>query len=371
MIHLTAPSIEEDDLQAVRNVLESGFLVQGVKVAEFERVLTEYTGAKYAIAVSNCTAALHLSLLSLNIGTGDLVAVPSYSWIATANVVELCGAFPVFVDIDPQTFNINTAHLESVIQKHAAHPHNQGRLRAILPVHSFGSTADMPAIIELAEHYQLPVIEDAACALGASIDCKKAGAWGKIGCFSFHPRKAVTTGEGGMIVTDDEQITHRLRILRNHGQDPPEFVMPGFNYRLTEFQAALGIVQMNKIERIIAARRHSATVYDRLFMDTPIQIQTVLPGSRHIYQSYVILLPNNINRSALIHFLKERGIETTIGTIHMPMTEYYRTHYSFKLGDFPITDRIASHSLTLPLYEKLSEKEQQYVVDAVLEGLKQ
>jgi len=371
MIRLTVPSIEEDDLQAVRNVLESGFLVQGAKVAEFERVLAEYTGAKHTIAVSNCTAALHLSLLSLNIGPGDFVAVPSYSWIATANAVELCGAIPIFVDIDPQTFNINTVHLESVINKFTAHPGNKSRLKAILPVHSFGSAADMSVIIELTKHYQIPVIEDAACALGASFNGKKAGTWGRLGCFSFHPRKAVTTGEGGMIVTDDEHIAHRLRILRNHGQDSPEFITPGFNYRLTEFQAALGITQMNKLERIIAARRHSASVYDRLFMDTQIRIQDVLPGSHHIYQSYIILLPENINRSALIHFLKERGIETTIGTVHMPMTEYYRTHYNFKVGDFPITDQIASHSLTLPLYEKLSEKEQQYVVELVLEGLKQ
>ncbi len=371
MIRLTVPSIEEDDLEAVRNVLESGFLTQGIKVGEFEQIVAEYTGAKHAIAASNCTAALHLSLISLNIGTGDLVIVPSYSWIATANVIELCGAIPIFIDIDPRTFNINTSHLESMIKNHMAHPGKKGKLKAILPVHIFGETADMLVILELAEQYHIPVIEDAACALGATLNGKKAGTWGNIGCFSFHPRKAITTGEGGVIITDDDRIARELRVLRNHGQDTPEFIMPGYNYRITEFQAALGISQMSKLERIIAARRNSAAVYNRLFMGTPIQIQAVLPGSRHIYQSYIILLPENTNRLTLIHFLRERGIETTIGTVHMPMTKYYRTRYGFEVGDFPITDQVASYSLTLPLYEKLSEKEQQYIVDSVLEGLKQ
>ncbi len=371
MIRLTIPSIEEDDLQAVREILESGFLVQGVKVVEFEKIVAKYTGAKHAIAVSNCTAALHLSLLSLNIGVGDFVAVPSYSWIATANVVELCGAHPIFVDIDPQTFNMSTHHLESVLKNITTNPETSYQLKAILPVHIFGETADMMVINELAKHYHIPVIEDAACALGASHNGKKAGTWGNIGCFSFHPRKAVTTGEGGVIITDDDQVAYRLRVLRNHGQDCLEFIMPGFNYRITEFQAALGITQMSKLERIIKARRHSATIYDHLFIDTPVKIQAVLPGNRHIYQSYTILLPEEINRYEMILYLKGRGVETTIGTIHMPMTVYYRTHYGFKVGDFPCTDRIARRSLTLPLYEKLTEEEQQQIVEAVLEGLKQ
>src|SRR3972149_6872416 len=204
MIRLTIPSIEEDDLKATREVLESGFLVQGAQVAEFERSIASYVGVKHVVAVSNCTAALHLALLALDVRPGDLVLVTTYSWVATANVIELCGAQPVFVDIQPDTFNMDPERLAESLGRLMATAETARRVKAILPVHTFGQMADMTAITKIAEQYGVPVIEDAACSLGAKWEERQAGSWGVMGCFSFHPRKAITTGEGGALTTNDE-----------------------------------------------------------------------------------------------------------------------------------------------------------------------
>lgn len=377
MIRLTIPSIEESDLQAVREALSSGYLVQGPRVADFEKAIANYVGTKYGVAVSNCTAALHLALLALGIRPGDLAVVTAYSFIATANVIELCGAQPIFVDIQPGSFNMEPACLDKVLKQLMASSETSKRVKAILPVHTFGQTADMKAILKLANDYDLPVIEDSACAFGATLHGRQAGTWGTLGCFSFHPRKAITTGEGGMLVTNDQTLAGRLRTLRNHGQDPdaspPEFIMPGFNYRMTEFQAALGVTQMAKLDRIIAARRRLAAHYDELLKDTPIQIPTVAPDSQPVYQSYVVLLPGRAasHRAELITRLKKQGIETTIGTWHMPMTAYFRSHYGYREGDFPVADRVFAHSLTLPLYEKMLQSEQNRVVQHLQEAVRE
>jgi perosamine synthetase len=377
MIRLTIPSIEEEDLQAVREALALGYLVQGPRVAAFEQAVADYVGTKYAVAASNCTAALHLALLALDTWPGDLVIVTAYSFIATANVVELCGAQPVFVDIQPDTFNLDPNCLEVVLKRLMAASDTARRVKAILPVHTFGQMADMPAILELAGRYDLPVIEDAACALGATLHGRQAGTWGVMGCFSFHPRKAITTGEGGMITTNDLDLARRLRALRNHGQDPdttaPDFILPGFNYRMTEFQAALGLTQITKLDRIIAARRRLAAHYDELLQGTLLQTPTVALGSRPVYQSYVVLLPERAAtcRAEIILCLKEQGIETTIGTWHMPLATYYRTRYGYKASDFPVTDRVFQQALTLPLYEGLQETEQGMVVRHLIAALEE
>lgn len=356
-------------------MLASGYLVQGPHVAAFEQAVAEYIGCRYAVAVSNGTAALHLALLALDVRPGDIVLVTAYSWLSTANVIELCGAQPVFVDIQPDTFNLDPVCLESVLRRLMVTPETARRVRAILPVHTFGQMADMPAILELANRYALPVIEDAACALGAALHNRQAGTWGVMGCFSFHPRKAITTGEGGMITTDNPAIVQRLRALRNHGLDPeapsPDFIMPGFNYRLTEYQAALGLTQMAKLERIITVRRQLAAHYNTLLAGTPLQPPFVRAGQRTVYQSYVTLLPEHLaaQRQEFITQLKATGMETTIGTWHMPMTTYFRTRYGYSTGIFPITDGISARSVTLPLHEQLSQVDQQDVCSALLRAL--
>jgi perosamine synthetase len=373
MIRLTVPSIDEDDLAAVGEVLASGFLVQGPRVRGFEEQIAILTGARHAIAVSSGTAALHLALLALDVRPGDLVAVTSYSWIATANVIELCGAQPVFIDIDPGTYNMEPESLRFALNSLATNKETLRRLKAVLPIHAFGQVADMPAILKIAGDYELPVIEDAACALAAQLNGRQAGAWGTLGTFSFHPRKAITTGEGGMITTDNDSFARHIRALRNHGQDPEaassDFVVPGFNYRLTELQAALGLSQMKKLHRIVDTRRCLAQNYDSLLDGTPIIAPRVPQGSKPVYQSYVCLLPADqaSRRAGMIKELRKRGIETTIGTWHMPLTSYFRTRYGYRPGDFPVSESVFARSLALPLYEGLSRENQENVVRSLLE----
>jgi len=377
VIRLTIPTIAEDDLQAVREVLASGHLVQGSHVAAFEQAVAKHVGCQYAVAVSNGTAALHLALLALDVRPGDIVLVTAYSWLSTANVIELCGAQPVFVDIQPDTFNIDPTCLEMVLRRLMAVYATAKRVKAVLPVHTFGQMANMPAILDLANRYTVPVVEDAACALGATWHGRQSGTWGVMGCFSFHPRKAITTGEGGMITTDDPALARCLRALRNHGLDPdalaPDFILPGFNYRLTEFQAALGLTQMSKLDRIITARRRHAAHYDALLSGTPIQTPIINKNGASVYQSYVVLLPeySTTYGQNLIRQLKERGIETTIGTWHMPMATYFRQRYGYKTGEFPVTDCIFRRAMTLPLYEELSALDQQHICDTVCNTLEE
>lgn len=371
MIRLSIPSIEDDDLEAVAKVLKTGFLVQGPNVAKFEESLKAITGSKHAVAMTNCTAALQLALLAIDVRPGDLVAVTAYSWLSTANVIELCGATPVFVDIDPRTFNMSPDALEETLARITKTADGKRRLKAILPVHTFGQMADMTRLLAIGEKYGLPVIEDAACALGATWNGKQAGSLGLMGCFSFHPRKAVTTGEGGAVTTDDDALANRLRALRNHGQDPtaptPDFVMPGFNVRMTEFQAAFGVTQLAKMPRILGARQALAKVYDRLLAGTKVKAPFVAKEATHAVQSYVSTLPESAapRRAEIIKTLREKGIETNIGTWHMPMTTFFRTRYGFRSGDFPVADKVFAESFTLPLYEGLAESDLSRVVDAI------
>ncbi len=376
MIRLTVPSLDQSDFDAVEAVLKSGYLVQGPQVATFEHEIARVSQTLNAVAVTNCTAALQMTLLALDVQPRDLVLVTAYSWVSTANIIELCGAQPVFVDIDPDTFNMCPLALEQVLDRLMQNPAMKARVKAIMPVHTFGQMADMPRILELANAYGIPVVEDAACALAAKLEGRAAGSWGIMGCFSFHPRKAITTGEGGAITTSDNQIAWKLKVLRNHGQDPDasgvDFVLPGFNNRMTEFQGALGLSQMTKLERIVKARQDAARVYDDLLKDSPLQPPRVAQNSEHVYQSYVTLLPAQYahQRSSLIATLKARGIETNIGTWHMPLTRYYRSRYGYAEGDFPIADHVFARALTLPLFEGITFEQQHSVVSNILEILK-
>lgn len=372
-IRITVPTIEEDDLAAVREVLESGFLVQGPRVEAFEAAVAAEAGTAHAVAVANGTAALHLALVALDVRPGDLVVTTAYSWPATANVVELCGATPVFVDIEPDTFNLDPDALDATLRRLFAVDAVGRRVRAVLPVHAFGQMADIERIGALCAAYDLPLVEDAACALGASWAGRPAGGAGTMGCFSFHPRKAVTTGEGGVVTTDDGALASRLRALRNHGQERGadghvRFTMAGFNYRLTEVQGALGVTQMAKLDRIVEARRAGAARYDSLFAGGPVQPPAVPAPSHHVYQSYVVLLPDDVapHRDGVLAALREAGIEATVGTWHMPLIDVYRTRYGFAPGDFPAADAVFRRAVTLPLHAAIAPSEQERVAEALL-----
>jgi dTDP-4-amino-4,6-dideoxygalactose transaminase len=248
-------------------------------------------------------------------------------------------------------------------------------VRAVLPVHTFGGMADMRALCAIAEEYSVPVVEDAACALGASLDGRAAGAWGSLGCFSFHPRKAVTTGEGGAVVGRDENLLKAIRRLRNHGQDvsssPVDFVEPGFNLRLTEFQAALGVAQLHKFDRIIAARRERASRYDALLADTSLVRQMSLAEGAHVYQAYVVLVPKEgaARRDAVIAQMRTEGVEVTIGTHHIPTLSYYRQRYGFTAAQHLVSADVAARAIALPLHSHLTSDEQSRVVEVLLNAL--
>lgn len=372
-IRLIVPCIGRDEIDAVREVLESGFLVQGPKVAAFERAVAGYVGTQHAVAVSSGTAALHLALLAIDVGRGDIVATTPYSWPATANVVELCGAEPLFVEIQRDTYNLDPKSLADSLER-MERDGTIGKLKAILPVHAFGCPADLPAISDIASRYDVPMIEDAACALGSSLEGRKAGAWGRMACFSFHPRKALTTGEGGMITTDDSQLADRLRALRNHGQaadsTSADFIAAGFNYRMTDIQASIGLAQMKKFDGILRSRCARAETYERLLEGTGISPQRLLPTSEPNFQSYVVLLPASAGtrRDAIIQHLRESGIEANIGTWHIPRTTFYRDKYNFAAGDFPVADDVFARAVTLPLHAELTEKDQMTVVQALVQS---
>ncbi len=365
MIRLTLPSIDARDLAAVREALDSGYLVQGARVRAFEQAVAALVNVEYGVAVSSGTAALHLALLALGVGRGDRVAIPAYSFIATANVVEFCGAEPVFVDIETETFGMDPARLAEVLAE-------KGPIKAIIPVHCFGQLADLDGLFAVAG--DSPIIEDAAAALGSALGQKKAGAHGVMGCFSFHPRKAVTTGEGGVVTTNDAALARTLRVLRNHGIDPDaettEFVAAGLNYRMTEFQAALGATQIAKLDRIIEGRGRAAACYDALLNGTLVRRPVVREGSYPVYQSYVVLLPIGAPRDEIIGRLREQGIETQIGTWHIPLARYYQMRYGYKPGDFPVADDVFARALTLPLHADSISTEQAMVTERLIEEIK-
>ena len=376
MIRLTAAFIDQEDLRAVTEVLEGGYLVQGARVAAFEAQLASYVGCTHAVAMNSCTSALHLSLLALGTGPGDVVIVAAYSFTATANVIELCGARPVFVDTDPDTFNMDPRGLSAALDALRASG-SIDRVKAILPVHAFGQMADITAIQRLAAPQNIPVIEDAACALGATFGGRPAGTIGTMGCFSFHPRKTVTTGEGGAVVTNDAKLARTLRALRNHGLDPDaprtDFICPGFNNRMTEFQAALGQVQLGRLDQATAARRAAAARYDALLRDGAVQTPVIGANADSVYQSYVVLLPEDAaaGRDGIIKRMKELGVEASIGTWNIPLTTFYSTKYGYRDSDFPVTSSTFGRSIALPMYQAISAADQETVVAALRQALQE
>lgn len=366
MIRLSVPHIDDDDIRAVNEVLRSGFLIQGPKVAAFEEAVRNEVGTAHAVAVSNCTAALHLTLEALGVGPGDVVAVTAYSWLSTANVIELCGATPLFVDIDPVSFNLDPAQLRAALA--AADP----RPVAVLAVDAFGRMARLNEISAICDEFGIPLVEDAACALGARLEGRPAGTWGVAGCFSFHPRKAITTGEGGVVTTDDAALAKRLRTLRNHGLDPdaptPDFISAGHNLRMTDFQAALGVSQMAKLARLTENRRAGARIYGELLAGSAIRAPGPI-SEEHVFQSYVVSIPGLAPGGvrAVIEGLGAAGVQATIGTYHMPLTTHFAARYGHRPGDFPGADEAVASAVSLPLHHELSAADQERVVTTLLE----
>lgn len=385
-VPIIKPYLDNKEAEAVAAVLDSGWLVQGPRVAEFENMVADFTNARFAKATTSCTTALHLAVLASGIKPGDEVLVPSFTYVASANAIEYAGARPIFVDINPDTFNIEPTKIADYLEKAG-----KSKVKGIMPVHLFGLAADMNPIMEIAKRYNLHVVEDAACALGAIYHGKHAGTFGDAGCFSFHPRKSITTGEGGMVVTNNEAIASSIESLRNHGADVsdlrrhqangsllPEFNILGYNYRMTDLQGAIGIEQMKKFNYIIDQRIGRARIYnEQLKVLEYIQTPYIPEGCRHVYQSYVIQLkdvsarPSSLDklskiRNKIMSKLEEKGIATRQGTHAVHTLGYYKRKYNLKDEDYPQSFAADRLSITLPLYPQMTNEEQGYVIENLI-----
>jgi perosamine synthetase len=360
-IRLVVPEVGDEELREIAEVFASGYLTQGPKVAEFEQAVAARVGVRHAVATTSATTALHLTLAALNIRAGDDVLVPDFTFPATANVVIQQGARPILVDVDLATFTIDPSDMEARIGP---------RTKAVIPVHSFGLSAQMDSISAVAGAHRLEVVEDAACAIGTTYGGRPVGGLGIAGCFSFHPRKAITTAEGGMVTTDDEALAARLRVLRSHGglRSGNRFVFEeaGYNYRLSDVQAAMGVVQMRKLDRLIATKRRLAqSMNDRLAHIAELATPVEPPGSGHVYQSYVIRLDDRVDRDGVIQAMAAQGIETTLGTYALHAEPFFRRAYGYRAGDLPNSLRLARQTLTLPLYPGLTDGD----LDRITESL--
>jgi dTDP-4-amino-4,6-dideoxygalactose transaminase len=382
-VPITRPWFDDEDYALLRQPLENGWVAQGPFVAEFERAFCAHTGAAHAIACTSATTGLHLALAALGIGPGDEVVVPAFTWVATANAALYQGATPVLCDVDPHTFNFDPADLARRITP---------RTRAVIPVHLFGLPGDMAALDAiLAQRPDIAVVEDAACGLGARIDGTHVGRFGRCGVFSFHPRKAITTGEGGMITTEDAELAATLRRLRNHGaglatapegRPTPAFLLSryaelGFNYRMTDIQGALGVSQMKKVPEIERRRARLAARYDKMLSNFRWLVTPHVPDHLiHGWQSYVVRFepeaPTAANlahltdwRDALMVALEDAGVSTRPGTHAVSGLELYRARFGIAPGDFPGAAQAEGLTLALPLFPTLSDEEQSYVVETM------
>lgn len=360
-MRLNVPLIDGDELAEIATVLSSGMLTQGARARELEDAVRTVVGTPHAAAVSSATTGLHLALVALGVGPGAEVVMPAFSFPATANVVVQQGATPVFVDIDTDTYNLDPRLLEEAITDRTA---------AVMPVHAFGLCAEMDAINEISGRYDLPVIEDAACALGGTHRGRGAGSLGTAGVFSFHPRKIVTTAEGGMVTTSSEDLAHRIDVLRAHGAIRGElfmeFVDAGFNYRLSDVHAAIGVAQMRKLDHILSERRRlAAALTERLAGIDGVTAPSAPAHVEHSYQSYVVSLADDIDRDGVIRSMRTHDIETTLGTYGMHLQPYFVGRYGDQAERLPQATRAHHQTLTLPLYPGLAETD----LDVIASGL--
>lgn len=370
-VPVARPSFGAEEEQAVVEVLRSGWVSQGPRVAAFERSFAEYVGAPEAVAVSSCTTALHLALIAAGVQPGDEVLCPSLSFIATANAIVYAGAKPVFVDIDPVTFNIDPARIERAITRQTS---------AILVVHQIGLPCALREIAEIAQRRNLILVEDAACAIGSEYDGKRIGApYSSMACFSFHPRKILTTGEGGMITTANSKVADRLRRLRQHAMGVSDLARHsaskvvletyeelGFNYRMTDMQAAVGQVQLNRLPAMLDRRRTLALRYSERLSAIPWLIVPSEPaGYRHNFQSYMVRLQPDapVTRDGLMQTLLDQGIASRRGimAIHRE-TPYRDPAWESKL---PNTNLVTDTAIVLPLFHEMKDDEHEYVIECI------
>lgn len=367
MIPIAKPFLDKDDAQAAHDAVLSGWVTQGPRVQEFEEKFAAYTGSKYAVAVSNCTTALQLSLIVAGIGAGDEVICPSMSYIATANAIIHAGATPVFAEVIGSTYNMDAQHCESLITK---------RTKGILLVHQIGMPADIDAFRDLCRRKNLILIEDAACAAGSMYKGKKIGTHSELVCFSFHPRKVITTGDGGMITTNNEQYYNRLKLLRQHGMSVSdrlrhvsssivfeEHVEIGFNFRMTDIQAAVGISQLSKLDWLIRERRKIAAKYSESLKD----ISCIrLPQEPDDYfsnnQSYSIYLKKSapVSRNELMQFMLDKGVATRRGI----MTSHREIAYAERCKNIslPVSEDACDRSFLIPIFVPMKEEETDLVI---------
>lgn len=367
-VPLAKPSFDEREVEAVSRVLASGWIVQGPEVEAFEGVVAQMHQARHCIAVSSGTAALHICYLALGIGPGDAVFVPSFAWPSAANMAMAVGARPVFVDVLPDTYNIDPADLRKRIQE--CIERKWGTPRAVVPVHQFGLSADIDAVLKIAKEFDLEVIEDAACALGATYKDSPVGTFGKMGIFSFHPRKAVTTGEGGAILTNDDSLAKKCRMWRNHGQvfqdETRDFQVAGFNYRMTEIQAAIGQVQLEKFPEILKKRRKIASKYLRELSGCP-GLSLSANNPEHTWQTFMITLDEQIDHRFVINKLAENGIGSGAGSVAAHCMSIYCKSFGYKAEDLAVSANLNFQGLALPLYESLSEQQRVEVAQRLQE----
>jgi dTDP-4-amino-4,6-dideoxygalactose transaminase len=368
MLRLSLPHLDEAAIAAAVQVLRSGQLVHGAQGQAFEQELQSWMGCRHAVLVSSGTAALHLSLVALGIGPGDAVLVPDFTFPATANAVLLVGARPVLVDVDPNTYNVTPDLLGEAVDAWRG----PERLRAVMPVHEFGCPVEMAGVRALARRHGLAIVEDAACAIGALVDGRHAGTLGDVGCISLHPRKTLTTGEGGVLMTDDDALAQRLRRLRNHGiergADGAQFLEAGFNYRLTDFQSALGRAQLPHLQQWIQRRRELAAAYRLALRPLAERARLVLPADHvgHSWQTFMIVLADDVDRAAVIARLKAADIEAGLGAHCLSGQPAFR---ALAPGPSPNATRLYAQGLALPFCEQYGDQEVRSVVAALERAL--
>ena len=375
-IQISLPSTGEDEWQATREPLMSGWLTQGPKVAAFEKAFAERHAVKHALATTSCTTGLHLILAAMGIGPGDEVIVPAFTWVATANVILYCGATPVLADVDRTTYNIDMVDVARKLSP---------RTKAVIAVHLFGLCVDMDALRSVLPE-GMPIIEDAACASGASYKGVPAGGLGLAAAFSFHPRKSITTGEGGMVTTQDEQLADTANMLRNHGasiseeqrhKGPrpyllPEFNLLGFNYRMTDLQGAVGLVQLGKLDSFIDERDHWARWYMQELAAIPwLRMPQRAADGKHAWQAFVTYVDPArapLPRNDIMERLQRQGIATRPGTHSVHLLGYYRDRLGLTPDDYPGARDCDAHTMAIPLHNRMVADDYAHVV-AVLKDI--